>query len=194
MTVKFLKLIEEVELCNHCCNDLPLIPRPVFQISQTAKLLITSQAPGLKAHDSGIPFNDASGNHLREWLGLSKDEFYDSSRVAILPMALCYPGRSNGGDMPPRKECASLWRNKLISEMPYIELTLLVGSYAHVHELGEGKVSLRVSQYQDYLPHYFSLPHPSWRSRIWMKKNQWFENDVLPLLQKRVRKIMDEIP
>jgi uracil-DNA glycosylase len=184
----FESLVAQVRACNACAGALPLGPRPVFQISGTARLLISSQAPGSKVHASGIPFADASGDRLREWTGLSSEEFYDERRVAIVPMGLCYPGRSkNGGDAPPRPECAPLWRDRLLEQMPELRMTLLVGSYAQAHVLGRGSTTERVRNFRDYLPRYFPLPHPSWRSAIWARKHPWFEAEVLPALREAVR-------
>jgi uracil-DNA glycosylase len=180
-------LIEDVRSCRACAEVLPLRPRPVFQASPTATLLIASQAPGIKAHASGIPFSDASGNRLREWTGLSDEQFYDAAKVAILPMGLCYPGRArNGGDAPPRPECARLWRDRVIAAMPALRLTLLVGSYAQNNVLGPGTMSQRVRDFRSYVPRHFPLPHPSWRSRIWADQNPWFAAEVLPALRKAV--------
>lgn len=173
--------------CRACETKLPLEPRPIFQISQTSRLLIASQAPGSRAHASGEPFSDASGEHLRDWMGVTSTEFYDASRIAIVPMALCYPGSGGSGDAPPRPECAPLWRDRIMQSLTSVELTLLVGSYAIAHILGAGRVSDRVRDFQDYLPNYFPLPHPSWRSRIWMARNPWFEETVLPHLKQLVR-------
>lgn len=192
--VKFERLLAEVRNCRACVDTLPLGARPVFQLSRSARLLIASQAPGTKAHASGIPFDDASGDRLRDWIGLSKEEFYDARRIAILPMGLCYPGRAaNSGDAPPRAECAPLWREKLLEQMPALRLTLLVGGYAQAHVLGPGAVTDRVRNFHACLPDYFPLPHPSWRSRHWAAKNEWFEADVLPALRKRVRRILMEV-
>lgn len=185
--VPFKSLIEDVRSCRACAEVLPLRPRPVFQASPTATLLIASQAPGIKAHASGIPFSDASGNRLREWTGLSDEQFYDAAKVAILPMGLCYPGRArNGGDAPPRPECARLWRDRVIAAMPALRLTLLVGSYAQSNVLGPGTMSQRVRDFRSYVPRHFPLPHPSWRSRIWADQNPWFAAEVLPALRKAV--------
>jgi uracil-DNA glycosylase len=179
--------LDEVRSCTACADVLPLGPRPVFQVSGTATLLIASQAPGTKAHASGVPFSDASGDRLRKWTGLSHEQFYDAAKVAILPMGLCYPGRgTNGGDAPPRPECAPLWRARLLAAMPALRLTLLVGSYAQIHVLGPGAMSQRVRDFRDYLPQYFPLPHPSWRSRIWADQNPWFAAEVLPALRDSV--------
>jgi uracil-DNA glycosylase len=185
-------LIEEVRACRACANALPLGPRPVFQLSQTATLLIASQAPGTKVHASGVPFSDPSGDRLREWTGLSPGQFYDAGKVAILPMGLCYPGRApNGGDAPPRPECARLWRDRLLDAMPPLRLTLLVGTFAQTHVLGPGTMAERVRAFRDYLPRYFPLPHPSWRSRIWAERNPWFEAEVLPALRKAVERALE---
>jgi uracil-DNA glycosylase len=186
-SAEFESLVAEVRACTQCAGLLPLGPRPVFQVSQTASLLIASQAPGTKVHASGIPFSDPSGDRLREWTGLSEEQFYDPARVAILPMGLCYPGRAaSGGDAPPRPECAPLWRGRLLAGMPSIRLILLVGSYAQNHVLGAGAVASRVRNFRDYLPRYFPLPHPSWRSRVWAGRNPWFEEEVLPALRAAV--------
>ena len=181
-------LLDEVRACRACADVLPLGPRPVVQISATARILIASQAPGTKVHESGIPFSDASGDRLREWMGVSADEFYDDSSIAILPMGLCYPGRQpGGGDAPPRSECAPLWRGRLLAHMPDLRLTLLVGAHAQADVLGPGKMTDRVMSYRDYLPTIFPLPHPSWRSRHWAANNPWFDADVLPLLRHAVQ-------
>jgi uracil-DNA glycosylase len=188
---EFEALVAEVRACTACAAALPLGPRPVFQMSQTATLLIASQAPGTKVHASGVPFSDPSGDRLREWTGLSSDEFYDLAKVAILPMGLCYPGRAKGGgDAPPRPECALLWRDRLLAAMPGIRLTLLIGGYAQNHVLGPGAVGARVRAFRDYLPRYFPLPHPSWRSRIWSSRNPWFEEDVIPALRQSVARAL----
>jgi uracil-DNA glycosylase len=157
-------------------------------MSATARILIASQAPGTKAHESGIPFADASGARLRDWMGVSDDEFYDARRIAILPMGFCYPGRqSRGGDAPPRPECAPLWRDRLLAFMPDLRLTLLVGTYAQDYALGRGKMTERVRQFENHLPSVFPLPHPSWRSRLWATQNPWFDVEVLPVLRSAIR-------
>lgn len=185
----FESLLAKVRACSACSKFLPLGPRPVFQLSQSATLLIASQAPGIKVHTSGIPFSDASGDRLRQWTGLSLEQFYDANKVAILPTALCYPGRAkSGGDVPPRPECAQLWRDQLVAMMPKIRLTLLVGSYAQVNALGPGAMTQRVRDFRSYLPRYFPLPHPSWRSQIWAERNPWFATEVLPALREAVQK------
>ena len=181
-------LLAEVRACRACADVLPLGPRPVVQISATARILIASQAPGTKVHESGIPFSDASGDRLREWMGVSADQFYDESKIAILPIGLCYPGREpSGGDAPPRPECAPLWRGRLLAHMPDLRLTLLVGTHAQTDVLGPRKMTERVMGFRDYLPAILPLPHPSWRSRHWAAKNPWFEADVVPALRSAVQ-------
>ncbi len=177
----------EARACTVCADHLPLGPRPILRVSGTARLLIASQAPGTKVHASGTPWTDESGKRLRGWLGLTPEQFYDVSQVAILPMGLCYPGRlPNGGDAPPRPECARLWRPRLLRLMPQLRLTLLVGSYAQVDALGRGAMTERVRAWRDHLPRYFPLPHPSWRTGVWEKRNPWFVADVLPALRAAV--------
>ena len=170
---------------------LPLGPRPVVQLSPTARILIAIQAPGTKVHDSGIPFFDASGDRLREWMGVTDETFYDERKIAILPMGLCYPGRlPGGGDAPPRPECAPLWRDRLLAHMPALRLTLLVGAHAQTGALGPGKMTARVMGFRDHLPTVFPLPHPSWRTRHWAARNSWFDADVLPALRDAVRRAL----
>ena len=174
-----------------CADVLPLGPRPVVQISATARILIAGQAPGTMVHDSGIPFSDASGDRLREWMGVPDETFYDERRIAILPMGLCYPGRlPGGGDAPPRPECAPLWRDRLLAHMPGLRLTLLVGAHAQADALGRGTMTGRVMGFRDHLPAVFPLPHPSWRTRHWAAQNLWFDADVLPALRDAVRRAL----
>ena len=177
----------EARACSVCSGVLPLGPRPVFRVSTTARVLIIGQAPGTKVHETGIPWNDPSGERLRGWLMMDREQFYDVSRIAIVPMGLCYPGRlPNGGDAPPRRECAPLWQNRLLGAMPAIRLTLLVGSYALTHVLGKGPMSERVAAFKDHLPRFFPLPHPSWRTTGWERKNPWFQTEALPELRRAV--------
>lgn len=160
---------------------MPLGPRPVLQASSSAKILIVGQAPGIKVHETGIPWNDASGERLREWLGLSVEIFYDEKKIAIVPMGFCYPGTGPHGDLPPRKECYPLWHKKLLSQMPEIKLSLLIGQYAQQAYLGKRrKKSLTdtVRAWREYLPEYLPLPHPSPRNNIWLAKNPWFEDEI----------------
>lgn len=174
----------EARACVVCAAHLPLGPRPVFRISATARLLIIGQAPGTKVHATGIPWNDPSGERLRRWLTMDREAFYDQSRIAIVPMGLCYPGRlPKGGDAPPRPECAPLWQARLLGAMPEIRLTLLVGGYALAHVLGKGAMTERVRDFGALLPRYFPLPHPSWRTNAWERKHPWFQDDTLPALR-----------
>lgn len=187
------ELLREVRACRICAEVLPLGPRPVVQAEAGARLLIVGQAPGLKVHETGIPFNDPSGDRLREWLGMSRDEFYNPERVAILPMGFCYPGRGKSGDNPPRPECAPAWRQNLLDQLPDIELTLLVGRYAQDWHLGKGRsLTERVRHWQDYGPKYFPLPHPSPRNNLWLRRNPWFEQELLPELKERIARIRAE--
>lgn len=186
------RLLREVRACQICSEHLPLGPRPVLQLTSAARLLIIGQAPGSKVHQSGIPWNDASGDRLRDWLNLDRSVFYDAAKVAIIPMGLCYPGAGeSGGDMPPRPECAPLWHERLLNHLPDRQLTLLIGQYAQRHYLGsrrKGSMTETVRSFSDYCPHFFPLPHPSWRSQIWMQKHPWFERSVIPELRNAVRK------
>lgn len=178
----------EARACTRCAATLPLGARPVFRVSPTARLLISSQAPSTRVHATGTPFNDASGDRLRAWLGISAEVFYDASRVAILPVGLCYPGRlPNGGDAPPRPGCAALWHPRLLPLLPALRLTLLVGTYAQDFVLGPGRMTERVQDFERFLPRYFPLPHPSWRTTGWERRNPWFGERVLPALRRLVQ-------
>lgn len=186
-------LLKSIKACRVCKEFLPLAPKPILQISSTARLLITGQAPGTIAHETGITFNDKSGDRLRSWLDIDRDTFYDKSKIAIVPMGFCYPGRlERGGDKPPRPECAPLWRDKILALFPNIQLTLLVGSYAQNYVLGKGSLTTRVRNFQDYLPEYFPLPHPSWRTLAWAKKNPYFENEILPTLREQIHNLLND--
>jgi len=183
-------LLREVRACRVCAADLPLGPRPVLRAKASARLLIIGQAPGTKVHESGIPWNDRSGDRLRDWLRLDRDAFYDDSRIAIVPMGFCYPGiDENGGDHPPRRECAPLWHTRVLQRLPNIELTLLVGSYAQKYYLGDGcgpTMTETVRRRHGHADHFIPLPHPSWRNTGWLKRNPWFDAELLPELRKRV--------
>jgi uracil-DNA glycosylase len=184
-----------VRACTLCADILPLGPRPILRVSETARLLIISQAPGTKVHATGISFNDPSGDRLRGWLQLDRDAFYDMSRIAILPMGMCYPGRlPNGGDAPPVPRCAPTWHPRLLPLMPRIELTLLVGGYAITPTLGRGSMTEYVRDFRKYLPRYLPLPHPSWRTTAWERRNPWFADEVLPELRRRVREMLRPAP
>ena len=182
-------LAEMAALARACtrCTDLPLGPRPVLRVSTTAKLLIVGQAPGTRVHASGIPWDDASGDRLRAWLGMDRATFYDEARIAIIPTGLCYPGRlPNGGDAPPRPACAPYWHPRLVPLLSGLRLTLLVGSYAQTFALGRGEMTARVRGFRARPPARFPLPHPSWRTVGWAKRNPWFETEVLPALREAV--------
>lgn len=182
-------LLSEVRACRLCEAHLPHEPRPVVQAGPDARLLIIGQAPGRRVHDTGIPWNDPSGDRLRDWLQISPEVFYDPKRVAIVPTAFCYPGKGKSGDLPPRAECAPAWHPRLLAAMPQVQLTLLIGRYAqeaYLRENCKSTLTETVAAYKDYLPQYFPLPHPSPRNRIWWKSNSWFELDVLPVLRARV--------
>jgi uracil-DNA glycosylase len=187
----FEALLARARACRVCANDLPLGPNPVFRLAESARLLIVGQAPGTKVHATSIPWNDPSGDRLRGWLALDRDEFYDAARIAILPTGLCYPGRlPRGGDAPPRPECAPLWHAPLRARLRNLRLTLLVGAYAQAHDLGARRgagMTETVRGYRAYLPEHFVLPHPSWRTIGWARRNPWFEREVIPDLRKRVR-------
>ncbi|MCK0128733.1 uracil-DNA glycosylase family protein [Erythrobacter sp. F6033] len=183
-----VQLHSEIAACTICAEHLPLGPRPVVQFSPNSRILIIGQAPGTKVHASGTPWDDDSGDRLRDWLGLDKAAFYNPDNVALMPMGFCYPGKAKGGDAPPRKECAPEWHQRVMDCLPKDRLTLLVGSYAQAHYLPENrKVSLteRVRNHREFAP-IIPLPHPAWRVRMWMGKNPWFESELLPTLKTRV--------
>jgi uracil-DNA glycosylase len=186
----FVRLIAEIRACTVCAPDLPLGPRPVLRGRPSARLLIISQAPGTRVHETGLSFNDRSGDRLRAWLALDRETFYDETRIAIAPMGFCYPGRDGkGGDLPPRRECAPLWHAQLLAFFPAVELTLLVGSYAisyYVPGARAGSMTDAVTRWRELLPEVFVLPHPSWRTTRWLRDNPWFESEALPELRARV--------
>lgn len=187
------RLLQDVRACRLCAAGLPLGPRPVLRASKTARLMIVGQAPGTRVHETGIPFNDPSGDTLRLWLGLDRDAFYDDSRIAIVPTGLCYPGKGPSGDAPPRPECAPLWHPQLRAAMPRIELTLLVGAYAQAYYLGERRgrtLADTVRNWRSYLPQFLPTPHPSPRNRLWLGKNPWFAAEVIPELRRRVKALV----
>lgn len=187
-------LLGKVRACKQCEKHLPAGINPVLSVSTTAKILIVGQAPGRIVHETGIPFNDKSGDNLRNWLGIGRDTFYDNRLIAIMPMGFCYPGTGSSGDLPPRPECAPLWHAVMLQQMKQLQLTLLIGQYAQRYYLGEnaaGSLTETVQLYRQYLPKYFVLPHPSPRNNIWQKKNPWFSSNVLPALQDRVHAILD---
>ena len=179
--------VTEALACRRCEAVLPLGPRPVFRVSATARVLIIGQAPGTKVHMTGVPWNDASGDRLRDWLLMDRALFYDLTRIAIVPTGLCYPGRlPRGGDAPPRPECAPMWLDRFTRLMPGLRLTLLVGSYALRHRLGAGAMTERVRRFRELGPAVVPLPHPSWRTTGWERRNPWFSEDLLPVLRQSV--------
>lgn len=184
------KLLAEVRACQACTAQLPFPPRPVLRAAATARILIVGQAPGRRVHETGIPWNDPSGDRLRDWMQVSRDTFYDEKRIAIIPTGFCYPGTGPGGDLPPCAECAPLWHPRLRAALPDIRLTLLIGSYAQAYYLGARRrktLTETVRHYRDYPPEFLPLPHPSPRNQMWLRRNPWFAEEVLPLLRELVR-------
>ncbi len=190
MTDALAQILADIRACQRCAEDLPCSPRPVVQAGAGARLCIVGQAPGRKVHETGIPWDDASGRRLRDWLGLAPAAFYDPSRVAIIPMGFCYPGKAGSGDNPPRSECAPLWHARLKGLLPRITLTVLVGQYAQAWYLGRRRkatLAETVHAWRDYLDSGFlPLPHPSPRNQPWLAKNPWFEADLVPHVQAAV--------
>jgi uracil-DNA glycosylase family 4 len=184
-------LLPEIKKCS-LCTDLPLGPAPLLSVSPYSKIVIVGQAPGLKAHTSGIPWNDASGNRLRKWLGVTEEEFYNPNLFALIPMAFCYPGKGKNGDLPPPKICASTWHRSLLDKIKQPELTVLVGNYAQRYYLVNNKFNLTdtVKSFQGFLPAYFPIVHPSPNSRFWLSKNPWFEQEVVQVLEQIVGDIL----
>ncbi len=194
-------LTAEIRACRICVDapegrPLRHEPRPVLRPSHRARICLVGQAPGTRVHASGMPFTDQSGERLRDWMGVTAEEFYDDAKLAIVPMGFCFPGLdAKGGDLPPRRECAAHWRARLFALMPQVELTLVVGQYAQGWHLGVArKASLTetVAAWRDYAPRAIPLPHPSWRNNAWIKKNPWFEAEVLPYLRRELRRLMED--
>ncbi len=191
-TGEFDALMTSVRQCRLCEAALPAGPRPVLQLAPAARILIAGQAPGKRVHETGVPFDDPSGKRLREWMGVSSEVFYDSSKIAILPMGFCYPGTGRSGDLPPRPECEQTWRQKLLDQLGELELTLVIGQYAqawHLEETGKN-LTETVRNWRAYGPHIVPLPHPSPRNNIWLKKNPWFADSLLPHLKRTVERIL----
>jgi len=184
------QLTLEIRACTLCAHALPMGPRPVLQVSESARILIVGQAPGIRVHQTGVPFDDPSGNRLRAWMGIDKNVFYDAEKIAIVPMGFCYPGTGKSGDLPPRPECAPTWRAKLLDQLPQISLTLVIGQYAqawHLGRLAKDNLTETVKAWQEFGRNVIPLPHPSPRNNIWLKKNPWFEQQVIAALQQQVR-------
>jgi uracil-DNA glycosylase len=187
-------LLGEIAACRACAGELPHAPRPVVRVSPATRLLIAGQAPGRRVHESGLPFDDASGDRLRDWMGVDRATFYGDPAIGVAAMAFCFPGTSpKGGDYPPPRRCAELWRPRLLAELPNVELTLLVGSYAQAWALGGGRtLAQTVRRWRDFLPSVVVLPHPSWRNTAWLRRNPWFEVEVVPYLRKRVTSLLTD--
>lgn len=186
-------LINEILDCKACKDQLPYPPKPVLTANEKSKIIIIGQAPGIKVQNSGIPWNDKSGDNLRDWMGLDKRTFYDTSKISIIPMGFCYPGTGKTGDLPPRKECAPLWHQKLLQELNDVKLILLVGKYAQDYYLkanAKKNLTETVMHFEEYLPHFFVLPHPSPRNNIWQTKNPWFKDSVIPSLKETITKTL----
>lgn len=192
--IKMDNLLKQIRSCQECINHLPYEPRPIMNASTSSKIVIVGQAPGRKVHDSGIPWNDKSGEQLRNWMNVTSKEFYNPELFAIIPMGFCYPGKGKSGDMPPRPECAPLWHQKIFSQMNEIKLILLIGQYSLKYYLGSSKkrnLTETVKNYKTYLPKFFPLPHPSPRNRYWLSKNPWFEKELLPEFKLLISKILN---
>jgi len=191
---EWARLTDDIAACRICAPALPHEPRPVLRGRPTARLLIAGQAPGVRVHESGVPFDDPSGERLRAWMAVDRALFYDQRRIAIVPMGFCFPGQdARGADRPPRRECAQHWRARVLAALPDVELTLLVGGYAQAWHLGAARkasLSETVRAWRDYLPGALPLPHPSWRNNAWLKRNPWFEAEVLPALRARVAAVL----
>ncbi|MDS1309740.1 uracil-DNA glycosylase family protein [Marinobacter xiaoshiensis] len=190
--LSFEELVQQVRACNLCADFLPLGPRPVVQLSPESRILVVGQAPGRRVHETGVPFNDPSGDRLRQWMGITREEFYDDRKLAILPMGFCYPGTGKSGDLPPRPECAPAWRSALLERLPNIALTLVIGQYAHAWHLPGAKKSVteNVRNWRDFWPENLPMPHPSPRNNLWLRRNPWFESEVIPELQERISQLL----
>jgi uracil-DNA glycosylase len=186
-------LLTDVRACTLCATQLPLGPRPVLQAHASARILVAGQAPGRKVHASGVPFDDASGERLRAWMGVTREQFYDAKQIAILPMGFCYPGTGRSGDLPPRPECAPAWRGALLAQLKRIQLVLLIGQYAQAWHLSghDGTLTDLVLAWRRHWPATLPLPHPSPRNNLWLQRNPWFETDVLPALRRRVAEVLN---
>ncbi|SFM76287.1 uracil-DNA glycosylase family protein [Marinobacter pelagius] len=190
--LSFDELVRQVRACTICKDVLPLGPRPVIQLSESSRILVVGQAPGRRVHETGLPFNDPSGDRLRQWMGVTRDTFYDEQKMAILPMGFCYPGTGKSGDLPPRPECAATWRKALLARLPDIRLTLLIGQYAHAWHLNgqHRSVTENARAWRQYWPDIIPMPHPSPRNNLWLRNNPWFEQEVVPAMQVRIAEVL----
>ncbi|MEM8735885.1 MAG: uracil-DNA glycosylase family protein [Planctomycetota bacterium] len=187
------RLLSEIRQCTACRESLPHPPRPVLVAQQDARILIMGQAPGLRVHQSGIAWDDPSGQRLRQWMNVDRETFYDASKVALVPMGFCYPGTGSQGDLPPRKECAEIWHERLLAKLEQVQLTLVIGRYAQQYRLGENnKATLTetVQCWSEFAPELIPLPHPSPRNNRWLKRNPFFERDVVPYLADRIQDLL----
>ncbi len=187
-------LLNEIRACRACADMLPLGPRPTLRAAASARVMIIGQAPGTRVHETGIPWNDRSGDRLRQWMGVDRDTFYDERRIAIMPMGFCYPGvDASGGDSPPRPECAPLWHDRLLALLPNVELTVLAGAYGQARYLPGGRnrgMTETVARWREHLPRFFPTPHPSWRNTAWLRRNPWFEDEAVPALRRRLERLL----
>lgn len=191
-SLDFDQLVQQVRACTLCKDVLTEGPRPVVQLSRSSRILVVGQAPGRKVHETGIPFNDPSGDRLRQWMGVDREQFYNEEQVAILPMGFCFPGTGKSGDLPPRPECAETWREALLARLDKVELTLVVGQYAQAWHLPDSRKSVtdNVKAWREYWPGLLPMPHPSPRNIRWLKSNPWFEQEVIPRLQARIGELL----
>lgn len=189
-------LLRKVRRCEICAEHLPNDPRPVVTAHEEARILVVGQAPGTRVHETGIPWNDPSGDRLRAWMNLSKQQFYDPKLTALVPMGFCYPGRGRSGDLPPRQECAETWHEQLLEQMPNIKFTILLGQYAHAYYLGSRRkatLTETVKAWKEYRPRFITVPHPSPRNNNWLKNNSWFAKQVLTYLRRRVKIALNDL-
>lgn len=186
-------LLDQIKQCKICKEHLPLEPKPILRFNENSKIVIIGQAPGIKAHEKGLDFDDLSGDKLRSWLGVDRETFYNTDNFAVIPMGFCYPGKGKTGDLPPRPECKPKWHQSIFESLKNVQLTMLIGAYSQKAYLGEDfqkNLTQTVISYHSYLPEYFPIPHPSPTNRFWMAKNKWFVTDVIPELQQRVKMIL----
>jgi len=196
VTIPLSRVCREARACRLCADVLPQAPRPVFRVGAAARVLIVGQAPGRRVHETGIPWNDPSGDVLREWLALDRAAFYDRRRIAIVPAGLCYPGTVDGADLPPPRRCAPTWQPRFRAALPALRLTLLVGGYAQAFYLKDRRkktLAGTVRAFREYLPEFLPLPHPSWRNKAWLSRNPWFARLVIPELRRRVRNVLRDV-